>query len=41
MPQVTLGAGQQASGIVVFEVSASVSGGVATFGDGTVFEALQ
>lgn len=41
MPQVTLGAGQQASGIVVFEVPASVTGGVATFGDGTVFEALQ
>ncbi|GAB3796075.1 hypothetical protein GCM10028798_05700 [Humibacter antri] len=41
MPQVTLGAGQQASGIVVFEVPTSVAGGVATFGDGTVFEALQ
>jgi hypothetical protein len=40
MPEVTLGAGQQASGIVVFEVPASVAGGVATFGDGTVFEAL-
>jgi len=41
MPQVTLGAGQQASGIVVFEVPISVTGGVATFGDGSVFEALQ
>ncbi|MHA7987828.1 hypothetical protein ACX9R5_18700 [Rathayibacter sp. CAU 1779] len=41
MPQVTLGNAQQASGIVVFEVPASVTGGVATFGDGTVFEALQ
>ena len=41
MPQVTLGAGQSASGVVVFKVPASVTGGVATFGDGTVFEALQ
>jgi hypothetical protein len=41
MPQATLGAGQQASGVVVFQVPASVTGGVATFGRGTVFEALQ
>lgn len=41
MPQVTLGAGQQASGIVVFKVPKSVTGGVATFGDGSVFAALK
>ena len=41
MPQVTLGAGQQASGVVIFEVPVSVTSGVATFGDGTVFEALR
>ncbi|QDZ16285.1 DUF4352 domain-containing protein [Humibacter ginsenosidimutans] len=41
MPQVTLGAGQQTSGVVVFQVPASVSTGVATFGDGTVFEAVR
>jgi hypothetical protein len=40
MPDVTLGAGQQASGVVVFEVPVAVSGGVATFGDGSVFAAL-
>lgn len=41
MPNVTLGAGQQASGVVVFEVPASVTNGVATFGGGTVFEAVR
>jgi hypothetical protein len=41
MPQITLGAGQSASGVVAFKVPASVTGGVATFGDGTVFAALR
>jgi len=41
MPSVTLGAGQQASGVIVFKVPTSVTGGVATFGNGTVFAALQ
>ncbi|WP_022881851.1 TM2 domain-containing protein [Gryllotalpicola ginsengisoli] len=41
MPDVTLGAGQQTQGVVVFEVPNTVHGGVATFGDGSVFTALQ
>lgn len=40
MPDVTLGAGQQANGIVVFAVPTSVTSGVATFGSGSVFAAL-
>lgn len=41
MPSVTLGSGQQAQGVVVFEVPVSVKTGVATFGDGTVFAAVR
>lgn len=41
MPSVTLGAGQSASGIVVFEVPVSVKAGVATFGDGSVFVGVR
>ncbi|WIB64610.1 MULTISPECIES: PASTA domain-containing protein [unclassified Curtobacterium] len=38
MPSVTLGAGQTAQGQVAFEVPDSFHGGVASFGDGTIFE---
>lgn len=41
MPDVTLGAGQQATGVVVFEVPAGFTGPRASFGHGTVFTALQ
>ncbi|GAA4189214.1 hypothetical protein GCM10022288_16650 [Gryllotalpicola kribbensis] len=41
MPDVTLGAGQQAAGVVVFEVPAAFTGGRVSFGDGSVFTALR
>ncbi|GAA4169867.1 TM2 domain-containing protein [Gryllotalpicola koreensis] len=41
MPSVTLGAGQLANGVVVFEVPNSLQGGVVSFGDGSVFTAVQ
>ena len=37
----SLGAGQQATGVAVFEVPAGFTGPRASFGDGTVFTALQ
>ena len=37
MPSVTLGAGQSATGKVVFEVPNTFHGGIASFGDGSVF----
>jgi hypothetical protein len=40
MPDVTLGAGQQASGVVVFQVPVGLNGGVVSFGQGSIFAAL-
>lgn len=37
MPGVTLGVGQQAHGVVVFEVPIAFHGGVLSFGSGTIF----